>query len=591
MLIWLLRLVSLAALAGFCAAVWYAGPMVGFGDARPLEPSPSAPRSSASAVGLVALYYGIRFWLARRAQMALEAAIADAEGEGGDASILKARMNDAIATLRRTSRKRNFLYELPWYLVIGPPGAGKTTALVNSGLRFPLAGSSEAQPVSGVGGTRFCDWWFTEDAVIIDTAGRYTTQDSDPDSDKKSWQAFLALLKRNRGRQPINGVILAISLADLMTLDPHSLGAHAIEVKNRLQELHDELKLDYPVYLLFTKADLVLGFMEYFGDFSEERRRKVWGATFQVADRKQNLIGEAPAEMDALGQRLTDEMADRLQEERDPLAQIAIFAFPTQFAALKPLVLDFLGRIFDPSRKQSVANLRGFYFSSGTQEGSPIDQVLGALGRNFGAADMQAQMSGTGKSFFLHDLLSKVIFAEFGLGVGQSRCGTARRSPSLCRDRRHPDCGARGERRLRAELLQQPPAGAGDRTSRRSISGDGGRFVDGQHRFQQRSGKRHRTAGGAESAAGRVRQSLRAGHRERGFRLQPASAPGIGRRDRLWRRPRAHVPHPFAAAARRDNPEQYRQSGRGVRPAEGLSHARRQGAKGGSEPGRGVVAQ
>ena len=412
MLIWLLRLVSLAALAGFCAAVWYAGPMVGFGDARPLEPVAIRATIIGVAVGLVALYYGIRFWLARRAQMALEAAIADAEGEGGDASILKARMNDAIATLRRTSRKRNFLYELPWYLVIGPPGAGKTTALVNSGLRFPLAGSSEAQPVSGVGGTRFCDWWFTEDAVIIDTAGRYTTQDSDPDSDKKSWQAFLALLKRNRGRQPINGVILAISLADLMTLDPHSLGAHAIEVKNRLQELHDELKLDYPVYLLFTKADLVLGFMEYFGDFSEERRRKVWGATFQVADRKQNLIGEAPAEMDALGQRLTDEMADRLQEERDPLAQIAIFGFPTQFAALKPLVLDFLGRIFDPSRKQSVANLRGFYFSSGTQEGSPIDQVLGALGRNFGAADMQAQMSGTGKSFFLHDLLSKVIFAE-----------------------------------------------------------------------------------------------------------------------------------------------------------------------------------
>ncbi len=108
MLIWLLRLVSLAALAGFCAAVWYAGPMVGFGDARPLEPVAIRATIIGAAVGLVALYYGIRFWLARRAQMALEAAIADAEGEGGDASILKARMNDAIATLRADQPQAEF---------------------------------------------------------------------------------------------------------------------------------------------------------------------------------------------------------------------------------------------------------------------------------------------------------------------------------------------------------------------------------------------------------------------------------------------------------------------------------------------------
>jgi type VI secretion system protein ImpL len=95
-------------------------------------------------------------------------------------------MAEAIATLKRTARHRNFLYDLPWYLIISPPGAGKTTALVKSGLRFPLAGSGEAQPVSGVGGTRYCDWWFTDDAVIIDTAGRYTTQDSDADADGKA---------------------------------------------------------------------------------------------------------------------------------------------------------------------------------------------------------------------------------------------------------------------------------------------------------------------------------------------------------------------------------------------------------------------
>ena len=65
--------------------------------------------------------------------------------------------------------------------------------------------------VAGVGGTRLCDWWFTEDAVLIDTAGRYTTQDSDAAVDRAGWEAFLDLLKRTRARQPLNGVIVAIA--------------------------------------------------------------------------------------------------------------------------------------------------------------------------------------------------------------------------------------------------------------------------------------------------------------------------------------------------------------------------------------------
>jgi len=413
MVIWLLRLLSLVALAGFCAAVWFAGPALGFGDARPLESEWVRISIIGTALALVAAYYGVRLAFKAKAQRALELAIAVAEDAGTDASVLKARMGEAIATLKRTARHRNFLYDLPWYVVIGPPGAGKTTALVNSGLRFPLAGSGEAQPVSGVGGTRYCDWWFTDEAVIIDTAGRYTTQDSDRDTDKKSWLAFLALLKQHRARQPINGVILAISLSDLMTLDPPVVSAHAAEIRHRLQELHDELDVEFPVYLLFTKADLVVGFMEYFGALDEERRRQVWGTTFQIKRRGDNLIGEAPAEFDGLTKRLAEEMPDRLQAETDAVARINIFGFPRQFDALKPLVLDFLARVFEPSRKQAAASLRGYYFSSGTQEGTPIDQVLGAIGRSFGG-HAKPHLSGTGKSFFLHDLLANVAFAESG---------------------------------------------------------------------------------------------------------------------------------------------------------------------------------
>ena len=143
--------------------------------------------------------------------------------------------------------------------------------------------------------------------------------------------------------------------------------------------------------MLFTKADLVSGFMEYFGGFDEARRRKVWGATFQTADRNKNMVGEAPAEFDALVKRLTEEMPDRLQEEADPVARIAIFGFSgATRRAERPDCRISSNSVFEPTRNQVNVSLRGLYFSSGTQEGTPIDQVLGSIGRSFGSNSQRA---------------------------------------------------------------------------------------------------------------------------------------------------------------------------------------------------------
>ena len=204
-------------------------------------------------------------------------------------------MKDALATLKTASgNKSGYLYDLPWYVIIGPPGAGKTTALVNSGLKFPLARGATPAAIAGVGGTRYCDWWFTEEAVLIDTAGRYTTQDSNSKADKESWLAFLDILKKSRSRQPINGVLVAISVEDVLTLPKQELALHADAIRMRLLELHQRLKVSFPVYALFTKTDLVAGFTEYFAYLGEAGRRQVWGATFQTADKTQNLVGADP---------------------------------------------------------------------------------------------------------------------------------------------------------------------------------------------------------------------------------------------------------------------------------------------------------
>jgi type VI secretion system protein ImpL len=401
-------------LTSLASLVYLGGPYIAIGNWYPLQNYIVREIVIVLIVALVAALGSFKFYRRRKDAKALAEGVSEAEKPQTDAPVLKERMKDALATLKSASGgKKDFLYDLPWYLLIGPPGSGKTTALVNSGLKFPLARGATPAAIAGVGGTRYCDWWFTEEAVLIDTAGRYTTQDSDAKADKTSWLAFLDMLKKNRRRQPINGVILAISLEDLMTLSAVDLTAHANAIRARLLELHTRLKVNFPVYALFTKADLVAGFAEFFGYLGDQPRRQVWGATFQTADKTRNMVGEVPVEYDALLERLSEETIDRLQDEPAPNTRVLLFGFPAQMARLKPSVHDFLNQIFEPTRYHANALLRGFYFTSGTQQGTPIDRLIGALVQSFGAEEMAASAySGQGKSYFLHDLILKVIIGE-----------------------------------------------------------------------------------------------------------------------------------------------------------------------------------
>ncbi|MCQ0969402.1 type VI secretion system membrane subunit TssM (plasmid) [Paracoccus sp. TK19116] len=404
---WMRVLLTTLGIVALIAAIWFGLPMTGWSRVAGV-----APRLVLIS-GVLAITLAIVLWRWRqrvRAARAIEAALIP-EAPVGDGAELAQRMEQALATLKKSGGAA-YLYDLPWYVIIGPPGAGKTTALANSGLDFPL---TKPEAVAGFGGTRYADFWFAEEAVLIDTAGRYTTQDSQAEADKASWQAFLDLLKKSRPNQPINGVLLAFPVDLLMEGDESALAHHADTVRARLAELHEVLKVDFPVYVLFTKADLIAGFREYFASFSLNRRKVVWGTTFQTEDRKADTHEAVPAEFDRLVARLSDEVIDRLSEEPDGISRIAIFGLPGQMSLLRDNVAGFLRRIFEPTRYKSNAILRGFYFTSGTQEGTPVDQVLGALNPVGAAQGFQpAFMSGRGKSFFLHDLLRRVIFAEQG---------------------------------------------------------------------------------------------------------------------------------------------------------------------------------
>ncbi len=421
-----IRLQSLVNLAGAALLYWLAAPLLAIGGSYPFD------SAAARALGLVVLVllalaaWGARQWLRKSRNAKLMTQL-----QGNDASeALAGRFSTAMNLLRagieveRSGpawpwRRRRQVYELPWYVFIGAPGAGKTTALLHSGLRFPLAERLGAAPVAGIGGTRQCDWWFTDRAVFIDTAGRYTTQDSHHASDAHEWKTFLQLLCRYRPVQPINGVIVTVSVPDLIH-GGAELEQQAEAVEQRLLELRAELGLSFPVYLLVTKVDLLAGFVEYFGDFDATQRESIWGTTFdyvgpQYATTTSALPDDLAARLAELPRGIGDASVQRLQDETQPQRRALIYQFPAQLEAVLPALEGFVRRAFRRTAEAPRQALRGIYLTSGTQEGNPIDRVLGQLSRHYGIpirAEQPRADGGSGKAYFLSTLLQRLVIAE-----------------------------------------------------------------------------------------------------------------------------------------------------------------------------------
>ena len=416
---------SLQGVIALSALIWFLGPLLGFGGRLPFE----SRQNRLLLILAIALIWALFFlWKAFRARQKNKQMLdqisddsnssvsSDDDATENEIGHLDSRLKEAVEALKgvrlgdKKSSDKQYLYQLPWYIIIGPPGAGKTTLLANSELEFPLSEKYGKEALHGVGGTRDCDWWFTNDAVLLDTAGRYTTQDSNKNVDKGSWLGFLDLLKKYRGQQPINGVIVAISLVDMMKLSEDALESHANSIKDRIAELYEQLNITIPVYMMFTKSDLLAGFSDYFDDLNKEDRKQVWGTTFPLNESSNvNNTELFISEFELLEDRIHKQLLNKLEKERDLERRQAIYLFPQQFSSLKLKMNDFLEKIFQDSQFHKPIMFRGYYFTSATQEGTSIDRIMGSLASGFGIARQQlSSFSGQGKSFFINGLLKDV---------------------------------------------------------------------------------------------------------------------------------------------------------------------------------------
>lgn len=388
-------------------------------------------------------------WQARRTQQAGEQLLQRMLNLGNQAvpdeyaakniAALRARF-EAVASALKEMRfagsggAPRSVHELPWYAVIGAPGSGNSTTLRNSGLHFAQLATDGDAEVTGFGGTRYCEWWFAQEAVLLDTAGRYNAHEARSKEGAQAgiaaWHGFLALLKELRPRQPLNGAIVTLSVTDLLLWNKPERAHFAAYVRMRLAELYAGLDARFPVYLLVTKMDLLAGFAEFFANLDAQARAQVWGTTFDVGADPMAVSQSYAADFDLLQNRLYAEMLARLEEEPDLARRAAIYRFPQQFHALGPLLGDFLGAAFATHVGHQPLMLRGAYFTSAAQTGRPIDRVMRTLERAFRLEHFQTGMAGAeAGSYFIGDLLQKVIFPEAGLAVAGASNARGLQSP------------------------------------------------------------------------------------------------------------------------------------------------------------------
>ncbi|MGP4668593.1 type VI secretion system membrane subunit TssM [Agrobacterium pusense] len=404
------RFLSLLWVIALCVVIWFYGYLIALGDFKPLGTVQARLLAIGIIVAIWLVYIVVTIYRGRKQDKELvdsieREALANRQAEIGE---IQTRLKEALALLRRVTKKRfGYIYDLPWYVIFGAPGSGKTTALTNSGLQFPLGDALGENAVKGIGGTRNCNWWFADEAILIDTAGRYTTQDDLDGSSKAGWEGFLSLLRRYRRSQPINGALVTLSIPDLLNRDPEEQRQELRSIRQRLSELDEYLRARVPVYIVLTKADLLHGFVEFFDGFNKTDRQQVWGTTFKLDESysAENLPQRLTEEFELLQQRVDAMLIERLQQEQNAEIRGRIFRFPAELARLKDRLHEALGELCASSALIEAPLLRGVYFASGTQ---PETERSPAAPR-------------TRRSYFLSRLFKDVIFPEAALVMRDKR--------------------------------------------------------------------------------------------------------------------------------------------------------------------------
>lgn len=399
--------------------IWFVGPRMAFDEVRPW--ADASPRLLTLCA--LALIWGL-FLVFNGWQQARRSDVTDAGDEQAvpqkpvaeqDHKGLRLRFKQARRTLSQTrlyrGRSEYWRKALPWYLVLGPQGSGKTSLLEYSGLNMPLnprmhKASSPPTP------TVDCDWYFAEQGVVLDTCGTYLTQ---ADATAISgWHTLLKLLRRHRRSQPLHGVLINLPASLLLAQDRKPLDELADNVRSRLEDIHRHLHCQSPVYLVLSKADEIRGFDCFYANVGTPQNQQPLGVSFSESD----SVGAKLLKLkfDELLGHVSGQVIMRARDEQQAKRVARVLDFPRQLGMIVGPLAGFMDKAFSGNRFQPGNLLRGVYLTSAPHW---VEQKHPAEPSSETPEEPSTTATGKmrGQPRFIHDVLSQIIFPEAGLAV------------------------------------------------------------------------------------------------------------------------------------------------------------------------------
>ncbi|MBV6749598.1 type VI secretion system membrane subunit TssM [Pseudomonas chlororaphis] len=361
---------SLLLVLGMVLFIWLAGPWLAVADYRFWAGAPARLLS----ISVLFLGWGLSMvvvsWRRNLRQHAEE------DGDSTHARLLTQRRLDERLDIqqqrlqalgRRLGRAELYRRQgkqgrktLPWYLVIGPQGAGKSTLLEGLGLEPVLGAADDESRIVG-GDGQDLEGYFATSAVLLEAPGGHLQQ---PDGavDSRVWSALLELLRRRRRHQPLNGVLLVVSLRSLDEQDDQVVAKLAQQARSRLLEIRRKLHAEVPVYLVLSHADSLTGFAESFDSLSREEWDQVLGFSFPktLSSPGKTVFREM---FDDLLQRLNSQLIQRLHQERLLQRRARILEFPGHLERIATPLGRFIEAVFSGKSHARDLRLRGVYLT------------------------------------------------------------------------------------------------------------------------------------------------------------------------------------------------------------------------------------
>ncbi len=308
-------------------------------------------------------------------------------------------------------------YRIPWVLMLGEAGAGKSTVLENAGLRRAIQTDHDStSPVK---------WFFYDQGVVLDVAGDdLIVGDDNTVVPVRSWSNVLHQLRKYRTERPIDAVILTIPATDLVGGDKRS-AAQLVQMSSALFEqfrlAQKKLGIRFPIYVLVTKCDRLTGFYSFSKELPEALREDIFGWSSHYSLES----AFAPEWVDEAIQSIHTELVRTQVEvlaEKDSLKDSdGVFRFPREFRTLGDPLRVMLSEVFRESAYHETFFFRGVYFTGDTSEVAEREQTMLAAG-----ADTSTAPTGMRQPSFIKQLLERKVFPEAGLAVPVRRTLLAR---------------------------------------------------------------------------------------------------------------------------------------------------------------------